>query len=159
MNNTNRLKELRSQTDILAKTIAHELDIAPRTYQRYENGEIDIPISKITFLADYFGVSIDYLVCRNDDINTPTESVFTDTTIDKLASEYKLDDLSKKLIKEFVTLDKKNRAIILDFGKRVFESSENIATEQTKATKESMDKLVENVSNMSLSKDSKSYSK
>lgn len=62
----NRLKELRTYHNIMAKTMADKLGISYRNYQRYENGEIDTPSSKLISLADYFNVSIDYLVGRSD---------------------------------------------------------------------------------------------
>ena len=62
----NRLKELRQQNNIMVKTMAELLNITPRNYQRYENGEVDPPTSKTIILADYFNVSLDYLVGRTD---------------------------------------------------------------------------------------------
>jgi transcriptional regulator with XRE-family HTH domain len=37
-----------------------------RNYQRYEKGEVDPPSSKLVVLANYFGVSTDYLLGRTD---------------------------------------------------------------------------------------------
>lgn len=62
----NKLKELRQQNNIMSKTMAELLNITPRNYQRYENGEVDPPTSKTIILADYFNVSLDYLVGRTD---------------------------------------------------------------------------------------------
>ena len=62
----NRHKELRQQNNIMVKTMAELLNITPRNYQRYENGEVDPPTSKTIILADYFNVSLDYLVGRTD---------------------------------------------------------------------------------------------
>lgn len=62
----NRLKELRINKNVMAKTMAEFLKITPRNYQRYEKGEIDAPASKLINLADYFNVSLDYLVGRSD---------------------------------------------------------------------------------------------
>lgn len=61
-----RLKELREEQGIMAKDIAMILKISYRNYQRYEKCEIDPPISKAILLADFFNVSIDYLVGRTD---------------------------------------------------------------------------------------------
>ncbi len=61
-----RLKALRLERKIMAKTLAQLLAITPRNYQRYEKGEIDPPTSKTLSLADYFDVSLDYLVGRTD---------------------------------------------------------------------------------------------
>lgn len=56
------LKELRTEQNIQAKVVAEHLGILYRTYQKYETGEIDPPLSKATALADYFDVPLDYLV-------------------------------------------------------------------------------------------------
>ena len=61
-----RLKELRASHNVMAKTVAESLSITYRTYQKYETGEIDPPLSKVIILADYFDVSLDYLVGRSD---------------------------------------------------------------------------------------------
>lgn len=64
-----RLKTLR--TSISPKptqtNLADILGIKLRTYQDYEAGKVDIPSSKLIALADYFDVSLDYLVGRSDD--------------------------------------------------------------------------------------------
>lgn len=61
-----KLRELRLDKNIMVKKMAELLNITPRNYQRYESGEVDPPTSKTAFLADYFGVSIDYLIGRTD---------------------------------------------------------------------------------------------
>jgi transcriptional regulator with XRE-family HTH domain len=43
------------------------LGITERGYQCYEQGEREPPIAKLIALADYFDVSIDYLVGRSDE--------------------------------------------------------------------------------------------
>ncbi|MSU09998.1 helix-turn-helix transcriptional regulator [Veillonellaceae bacterium WCA-693-APC-5D-A] len=65
-NYTNRLKELREKQNIMAKDIAALLQISYRNYQRYEKGEIDPPTSKTLLLAEFYNVSIDYLVGRTN---------------------------------------------------------------------------------------------
>lgn len=61
-----RLKELRMGKNITLKQMAEELNMVQRNYQRYENGEVDPPLSKAIALADYFDVSLDYLCGRSD---------------------------------------------------------------------------------------------
>ena len=61
-----RLRQLRLDQKIMSKQIAELLNITPRNYQRYETGEVDPPTSKTIVLADYFDVSLDYLVGRSD---------------------------------------------------------------------------------------------
>lgn len=38
-----------------------------RNYQRIDAGEIDVAASQLCELADYFGVSVDYLLGRTDE--------------------------------------------------------------------------------------------
>lgn len=61
------LKRLRLSQNISQKQISELLHIADRQYRRYENGEVDPPITFATQVADIFNVSIDYLVGRSDD--------------------------------------------------------------------------------------------
>lgn len=62
-----RLKELRIAKGLTLKAAAEYLGMVVRNYQRYETGEVDPPLSKAISLADYFDVSLDYLVGRSDD--------------------------------------------------------------------------------------------
>jgi transcriptional regulator with XRE-family HTH domain len=62
-----RLKELRKANRKLQKDIAALLSVTERHYRLCEAGKVDIPTSKLIALADYFGVSLDYLVGRSDD--------------------------------------------------------------------------------------------
>lgn len=61
-----RLKALKTERKIMSKTMAELLEITPRNYLRYERGEVDPPTSKTVLLANFFNVSIDYLVGRTD---------------------------------------------------------------------------------------------
>ena len=65
-----RLRELRLAKGDMQKQIAELLSITPRNYQRYETGEVDPPTSKMLRLANYFGVSTDYLLGQTDNPNS-----------------------------------------------------------------------------------------
>ncbi|GHV34591.1 hypothetical protein FACS1894187_05480 [Synergistales bacterium] len=62
-----RLKQLRKAKKELQKHLAKILNISERHYRAYEAGEVDPPTSKTIAIADYFDVSLDYLVGRSDD--------------------------------------------------------------------------------------------
>jgi len=64
-----RLKEIREDKDLLQKDIAKILNTSQVQYSRYESGLRLIPLDKLNILADFYDVSIDYLVCRTDDRN------------------------------------------------------------------------------------------
>lgn len=61
------LKRVRKEKKVLQKDIAKILELPLRTYQSYEYGEALPSIETLDKLADYFDVSLDYLVGRSDD--------------------------------------------------------------------------------------------
>lgn len=63
----NRLKELRIDKQVTQKNIAQTIGITEVSYQRYEYGTVRPSLDILIALADYFNVSIDYLVGRSDD--------------------------------------------------------------------------------------------
>jgi transcriptional regulator with XRE-family HTH domain len=61
-----RLKELRKLNKITQKQVALKTAIAERVYQSYEYGKVIPTATTLITLADYFNVSLDYLVGRSD---------------------------------------------------------------------------------------------
>ena len=62
-----RMKELRKERNLRQEDIAVELDIAITTYCRYELGMREPGASLLEKMADYYGVSVDYLLGRSDE--------------------------------------------------------------------------------------------
>lgn len=60
----NRIKELRINNHITQTKLANALNIANNTLSQYENDQRQIPDEIKMKIADYFGVSIDYLLGR-----------------------------------------------------------------------------------------------
>lgn len=58
----NRLKELRQEKKLSQKELAENIGVHYRTLQNWENGESQIKPEKAQQLADYFGVSVGYLL-------------------------------------------------------------------------------------------------
>ena len=61
-----RLTELRKEKGLTQKNLADFLGIAPVSWQRFEYGSSKPKLENIISLADYFNVSLDYLVGRTD---------------------------------------------------------------------------------------------
>lgn len=61
-----RLKELRKERRIYQREMGELLGITLRHYQKIEKGEVNIPSLTLCTLADYFGVTTDYLLGRTD---------------------------------------------------------------------------------------------
>ena len=63
----NRLRDLREDKDLKQKDLADLLKIHQTTYSDYELGRLNIPISVLHALADFYNVSIDYLLGRTNE--------------------------------------------------------------------------------------------
>lgn len=61
-----RLKELRKSRNISQLKLAMDLNMNQNSISRYETGEREADYSTLIALADYFNVSIDYLLERTD---------------------------------------------------------------------------------------------
>ena len=62
-----RAKALRTERNIKQKDVASLLSMTVNAYQKYEYGEREPNMETFIALADYFDVSLDYLVGRSDD--------------------------------------------------------------------------------------------
>lgn len=62
-----RLKLLRKDRGVTQKEIASSVGVSEVSYQRFEYGTVRPSLETLIALADYFGVSLDYLVGRSDD--------------------------------------------------------------------------------------------
>lgn len=75
-----RLKELREKKGLSHEQLAEELGIPRSTITHYENSEERMPRNnRLNQIADYFGVSVDYLIGRaNTEQFTDNEQNFVD---------------------------------------------------------------------------------
>lgn len=62
-----RLKELRLSAKQTQRDMGELLGCTISNYQKMEYGEINIPITSLIILADYFGVTTDYLLGRSEE--------------------------------------------------------------------------------------------
>ena len=61
-----RLEDLRIDHDLSQQEVADILFCKREVYRRYEKGIRELPLSYAIKLADYYRVSLDYLVGRTD---------------------------------------------------------------------------------------------
>lgn len=61
-----RLRDLREDLDLKQADIANILGIQQTVYSRYERGFQNIPLDYLVYLADYYKVSVDYILGRTD---------------------------------------------------------------------------------------------
>ena len=67
MSFSNRLKELRTSRNLTQRQVYESVHMSALGYQRYEYGEREPAFQNLIALADFFDVSLDYLVGRSDD--------------------------------------------------------------------------------------------
>ena len=61
-----RLQSLRNEKGVTQREMAALMQIQLRSYQHYEGGDRRPDFEGLVFLADYFGVTTDYLLGRSD---------------------------------------------------------------------------------------------
>lgn len=60
------IRNLREDHDYRQYDLANFLHVSQNTYSQYENGVIELTAEKLIKLADFYNVSIDYLLGRTD---------------------------------------------------------------------------------------------
>ncbi|MCX4313557.1 MAG: helix-turn-helix transcriptional regulator [Clostridia bacterium] len=61
-----RIKELRKQRNISQIKLAMDLNLNQNSISRYESGEREADYATLIAIADYFDVSLDYLLERTE---------------------------------------------------------------------------------------------
>lgn len=61
-----RIRELREDHDLTQVQMGKILSCSLRVYSNYERGELDIPTEILIKLADFYEVSVDYLLNRTE---------------------------------------------------------------------------------------------
>ena len=61
-----RIRGLREDKDLKQEDIAKMLNCTQACYSHYESGKRDIPTDVLQKLADFYGVSVDYLLERTN---------------------------------------------------------------------------------------------
>ena len=104
----NRLKELRQKKGDTQEVVAKAMGVTRRGYQKWENGESQIKPEKAQKLADYFGVSVGYLLGYNDNLDMVLKgrgtdmadlpSVLVATRIDFLNDKKEIEKLKRETL-------------------------------------------------------------
>lgn len=61
-----RIRELREDADLTQAALGKAINVPQRTYAYYESGQRMIPPQVLCALADFYDVSVDYLLGRTD---------------------------------------------------------------------------------------------
>lgn len=103
---SDKLKKLRKEKGISQEELADVLDINRTSIVHYEGNNNRVPRNeRLQEIADFFGVSMDYLLDRTDERYTSEEKLLLldvshDLSIDELRKKYKLTVDGKPATKE-----------------------------------------------------------
>ena len=61
-----RIRNMREDKDITQTEMGKILSCSQRVYSNYERGDIDIPTATLIKIADFYKVSLDYLLGRTN---------------------------------------------------------------------------------------------
>ena len=112
------LRELRKKKGATQGEIAKLLGFSTTAYQNYERG-INEPSNKsLCILADFYGVTTDYLLGRE-----PMPNPFADLNLSK--------EDEQKFLKQYLDLPEMFRAMLLDFIRQVGEKLNEPETKQS----------------------------
>ena len=64
------MRELREQNGYTQLKVALDLNLNQNSISRYENGTREAGYDMLIRFAEYYGVSIDYILCRTDNPET-----------------------------------------------------------------------------------------
>lgn len=89
----NRIKEIRQKEGLSQQALAKKIGVSYRTIQNWENGVNQIKSEKAQQLADYFGVSVGYLLGFSNDVE---KHPFEWDEISEISKPYLVKELEKR---------------------------------------------------------------
>lgn len=95
------LKKLRIDKNITQKEASEKIGVSYSAYQKYESGERELGANAVKKLADFYGVTTDYLLGRE-----PLPNPFADLNLS--------EDDEKEVIEKYMSLPPEIRATMLD---------------------------------------------
>lgn len=110
-----RLKKLREKSNLTQEELAKRLEMPRSTYSNYESGKREPDFYTAKKIADFFGVSVDYLLGREekDSVDQFIEYLDLELTDEEIMEKmvFKVDNLtlSPEEVKEFIAFVRAKR--------------------------------------------------
>ncbi len=121
-----RIKKVRKALDLTQQEFANQIGTTRNNIAGYETGRREPSVAAIALIITKLNVSEEWLRNETGEMFQPKP----ETVIDEIVQEYKLDDLDRQIIKEFIELPDKDREAI-----RVYLQSIISARKQDEAAK------------------------
>lgn len=102
-----KIKELRTEKNFTQKQIGEIINCNQSAIGKYERGELEPTLSNLVKLADFFGVTTDYLLGREDDFGVISATKITSPA---------LSDDERELLAAFKKLNHDKRQQVIGFA-------------------------------------------
>lgn len=113
-----RIKELRKSLNLTQQEFADRIGTARDNIGGYETDRRKPSSSAISLIVAKLNVSEKWLRTGEGEMFDPT----SEESVDELIRQHGLGELERQLLLEFVQLDSRDRAIVLEFAKRLAEN-------------------------------------
>ena len=104
------IRSLRQDNDLKQIDIANILGTTQQHYSKYETGEYELPLRALLLLADYYGVSADYILGRTrsrEGLNGLNKKVNGERTAGEVLSDImSLNSKGRASVIEYISLQK-----------------------------------------------------
>ena len=97
-----RIRDLREDSDETQQRLAEYLGTSSQHYGKYENGNAEIPFERAIMLAEYYGVSLDYIAGLTNNKMGLSASSLTDDQQELLAFVSGLSQEERCLLKRLI---------------------------------------------------------
>jgi len=104
LNIAKALTELRKAKGLSRQKLADDFGISVHTYIKYENGSAKPPYETLCLLADFYGVTTDYLLGREK----------SPEPMEQLANQMSMQEMEADIFERWLKLSPKEREIILN---------------------------------------------
>lgn len=111
------LKKLREAKGMSMAFVAKQLDLSLGAYQKYENNTRDVSTSTLNAIADFYGVTTDYLLGRPG-AKPPEDPIIA------LCNAYNLPKEDRSIVAAYLYMSDKDRAELLRLIKKLVASQE-----------------------------------
>lgn len=120
------LKKLRSEKKLTLQEVSEKSGVSYSAYQKYELGIRELGAKSLVKLADFYGVSVNYLLGREE----------APDPIEQLATLSSMEVTEQVLLEKYLELPKASREIVINFMKSAIKEAEARAKDPDKKIKQ-----------------------
>ena len=102
MQHYQRIRDLREDKDLTQEQLCKKLFMHKTTYTNYEQGKHTVQLDFAVTLADFYGVSLDYIAGRTNRISGANGASLTDEEVCLLNGYSRLTDKNKGKLELFL---------------------------------------------------------